>query len=162
MTIALYASIWLSTLCLVAGEAGKRLARVRRRRARWAIAAWGAGVGLAIVHTLLALHLVYDWDHARAVTVTAERAAAVYGTAWQGSLFVNYAFITWWLAETAWWWRAPQSYLHRARVTEWAWRVTTCVVVINGTVIFASPAGRMAGVPLAAALVAVWIRRGPT
>lgn len=156
MTIALYGSIWLALLCFVIGEAGKRQHRLTQVPERWTIAVWGMGAALACAHTLLALHVTYHWDHARAVVVTAERAATVYGIAWQGSLFVNYAFLGWWLAECLWWWRAPQSYIRRPAVIEWLWRAVAFTILANGAVVFASPAGRLAGAPLILALAFIW------
>jgi hypothetical protein len=156
MMIALYGTIWLALFALLLGELGRRRNRQTGVTTRWAIVASAIGVALGTIHTLLALGVVYDWDHARAATVTAERAAVVYGVAWPLSLYVNYLFLAWWLADTIWWWRATSSFLTRSPVIEWAWRLTAFTMVVNGAVIFASPAGRIAGVPLTAALLFVW------
>ena len=156
MSVALYVSIWLALVALLAGEIGRRRNRQTLVTARWAILCSLGGVLLAGVHTLLALGVAYGWDHERAVTVTAERAATVYGVAWPGSLYVNYVFLAWWLLDTIWWWRAPASFVWRPWPIEWLWRITVFTMVVNGAVIFASPAGRMIGVPLVAALLLVW------
>lgn len=156
MTIALYASIWLALVCLLLGELGRRRHRQTLVHTRWATVVSAAGVALGVAHTLLALAVAYDWNHARAVQVTAERAATVYGVAWPGSLYVNYLFLAWWAVDVAWWWRAPLSFIGRPSALEWAWRLTAFTMVLNGAVIFASPAGRIAGVPLVAALLFVW------
>jgi len=156
MMVALYVSIWLALVALLLGELGRRRNLQTLVTTRWAIVASAIGVALATTHTLLALGVAYDWDHARAVAVTAERAAEVYGVAWAGSLYVNYVFLVWWLADTIWWWRAPVSFVTRPRPIEWLWRVTAFTMVFNGTVIFASTAGRIAGVPLVVALLFVW------
>ena len=156
MTSALYLSIWLALIALLGAEVG----RVRDRRTvattHWAIVCSIVGVVLAGLHTLLALGGVYGWDHARAVAVTAERAASLYGVVWPGSLYVNYVFLAWWLLDTIWWWRAPASFVRRPRPIEWAWRITVFTMVINGAVIFSSPAGRFVGVPLVASFLLVW------
>lgn len=156
MTVALYVTIWLALVALLLGELGRRRNRQTLVTTRWAIAASGIGVALGTAHTLLALGVAYSWDHARAVTVTAERAAEVYGVAWPGSLYVNYVFLAWWLADTIWWWRSPLTFLHRAWPIDWVWRLTVFTMVVNGAVIFASPAGRIAGIPLVAVLLFVW------
>ncbi len=156
MTVALYVSIWLALIALLLGELGRRRNKQTGVTTRWAIVASAIGVALGAAHTLLALGVVYDWDHARAVAVTAERAATLYGVAWPGSLYVNYVFLAWWLADTGWWWLSPRTFLRRPALIEWAWRVTTFTMVINGAVIFASPAGRVAGVPLVVGLLVVW------
>jgi hypothetical protein len=157
MTIALYATIWLSFVCFVAGEFGKRRQRFDPLARRWPV--WAAGVALAMVHALLALHVTYGWDHTRAVAVAAERAGVVYGVAWHGSLYVNYIFIAWWSADTVWWQRAPASYLGRPSIIEWSWRAVAFIMWANGAVVFASGAGRIAGVPMLMALLYAWVRR---
>lgn len=149
-------AIWLALACLLLGELGRRRHRQTLVHTVWATKASAIGVVLGAAHTLLALGVVYDWDHARAVQVTAERAATVYGVAWPGSLYVNYVFLAWWAADVAWWWRAPQSFIRRSPAIDWAWRLTAFTMVLNGAVIFASPAGRIAGLPLVAALLFVW------
>ncbi len=156
MMVALYVTIWLALVALLLGELGRRRNRQTGVTTRRAIVASAIGVVLGTAHTLLALGVVYDWDHARAVTVTAERAATLYGVAWPGSLYVNYVFLAWWLADTGWWWLSPRTFLRRPSIIEWAWRLTAFTMVINGAVIFASPAGRVAGVPLVVALLFVW------
>jgi hypothetical protein len=156
MIVALFATIWLALVALVLSELGRRQSRHTRVATSWPIALSGLGVALATAHTLLALGAIYDWDHARAATVTAARAADIYGIAWAGSLYVNYLFLTWWLADTLWWWRSPATFLDRSGLLEWAWRFTAFTMVVNGAIIFASPAGRIAGIPLTVALLFVW------
>lgn len=156
MSVALYLSIWLALMALLAGEIGRRRNLRTPETARRAILCSIVGVFLAGAHTLLALGVVYDWDHERAVTATAERTATVYGVVWPGGLYVNYVFLAWWLFDTIWWWRAPASFVSRPWPIEWLWRITVFTMVLNGAVIFASPAGRFVGVPLVAALLLVW------
>lgn len=156
MMVALYGSIWIALVALLLGELGRRRNRQTGVTTRWAIAASAIGVVFTSAHILLALGVVYDWDHARAAQVTAERAAGLYGVVWPLSLYVNYVFLAWWLADTLWWWRATSSFLTRSPLIEWAWRLMALTMVVNGAVIFASTAGRVAGVPLTAALLFVW------
>jgi hypothetical protein len=156
MTIALYAAIWLALVCLVLGELGRRRQRQTGVHTLWATKFSAVGVLLTAAHTLLAIGVAYDWDHARAVQLTAERAATVYGVAWPGSLYVNYVFIAWWAADVTWWWLRPASFVGRPALLEWAWRALVLTMTVNGAIIFASPAGRVAGVPLVAALLFVW------
>ena len=154
--VALYVTIWLALVALLLSELGRRRNRQTGVTTYWAIVCSAIGVVFTAAHILLALGVVYDWDHARAAAVTAQRAAVVYGVAWPFSLYVNYVFLTWWLADTLWWWRATPSFLTRSPLIEWAWRLTALTMVVNGAVIFASTAGRIAGVPLTAALLFVW------
>jgi hypothetical protein len=154
--IALYATIWLSLAGLLVGELGRRRHRRTGVASRWAQASSAAGVALGIVHALLALGGVYGWNHARAVELTAQRAATVYGIGWPGSLYVNYIFLAWWAVDTAWWWRSPGTFLRRPAALDWFWRVMAFTMVLNGAVIFGSTAGRVAGVPLTAGLLLAW------
>jgi hypothetical protein len=154
--VALYVTIWFALVALLFGELGRRRNRQTGVTTRWAVVSSAIGVVFTAAHILVALGVVYGWDHARAAAVTAQRAAGVYGVAWPLSLYVNYVFLAWWIVDTWWWWRSPQSFLSRSPVIEWAWRLLAFTMVINGAVIFASTAGRMAGVPLTAALLVVW------
>ena len=156
MAAALYGSIWIALACFVIGETGKRLQRRSATSARWAIYSWILGAALAWTHALLALHFVYGWDHERAIAVAAERAGRVYGVPWRGSLYMNYAFLIWWAVEVVWWRLRPAAYLTRWAAIEWAWRLAAFTMLLNGAVIFASPMGRVAGLPLMAALAYAW------
>ena len=155
--IALYATIWLSLAGLLLGELGRRRHRQTFIPPRWAQVCSAAAVALGIVHSLLALGLVYGWDHARAVELTAQRAARVYGVGWPGSLYVNYVFLGWWALDTAWWWQSPGTFVRRPAVLDWSWRLMVFTMVINGAVVFASSAGRIAGVPLTVGLLWAWL-----
>lgn len=161
MSIALYATIWLSLLGLLLSELGRRQQRHMLMPVRWAQACAAIGISLGVVHSLLAFAIVYDWNHERAVEVTAARGAAMYGVTWAGSLYVNYVFLAWWTADTLWWWRSPGTFVRRSTVIEWLWRLTVLTMVVNGAVVFASPAGRLAGVPLTAGLLWAWFGGGP-
>ena len=156
MTVALYATIWLSLLGLLLSEVGRQRQRLTLSRARWPIAWSAIGIVAGVVHSLIAFDSVYHWDHALAVELTASRAAELYGIAWAGSLYVNYLFLAWWATDTVWWALSPDSFIRRASAIEWLWRLLVLTMVVNGAVIFASPTGRIAGVPLTAALLWAW------
>jgi hypothetical protein len=100
-------------------EAGKRQHHLTQAPERWTVA---VSMGAALpARTLLALHVTYHWDHARAVVVTAERAAMVHGIARQGSLFVNYVFRM--VAGRSPLVVARATVLHpSSAVIEWLWR----------------------------------------
>ena len=157
---AVYATIWLSLAGLLLGELGRRRHRQTLIAPRWAQLCSAAAVALGVVHAILALGVVYDWNHARAVELTAQRAATVYGIGWPGSLYVNYVFLGWWAMDTAWWWRSPDTFLQRPAALDWFWRLMTFTMVVNGAIVFGSTAGRIAGVPLAIGLLLAW-RPGP-
>ncbi len=151
-----YVTIWLSLAGLLLGEVGRRRHRQTLIPPRWAQLGSAAGVALGVVHSLLALAVVYGWNHALAVEVTAQRSATVYGFGWPGGLYVNYVFLGWWVMDTVWWWRSPGTFVRRPALFNWFWRLMTFTMVVNGAVVFASPAGRLAGVPLVAGLLWVW------
>ena len=159
--IALYSTIWLAITCLVLGEYARGVLRAARVSPGWAVPVSALGVSLAAVHSVLAIGVAYHWDHALAARLTAERAATVYGVAWPGSLYVNYVFLAFWALDTAWWARAPRSFATRPAAVEWLWRLFAFTMIVNGAVVFASPAGRWAGVPLTAALLVLWLRDRP-
>ena len=153
---AVYVTIWLSLAGLLLGELGRRRHRQTLRPPRWARAGSAAGVVLGVAHALLALGVVYDWNHASAVELTAQRAATVYGIGWAYSLYVNYVFLAWWAADTAWWSQSPETFLRRPPALDWMWRLMAFTMVVNGAIIFGSTAGRIAGVPLAIGLLLAW------
>jgi hypothetical protein len=138
----LFASIWVALALFVAGEAGKGPLAMNGRPPRWARPLSISGAILAIVHALIAFDARYDWNHDAAVTATAAQAADLYGFAWRGSLYVNYAFLALWLV--AWSWR------------HWAWRGFVLMMMVNGAIVFARPEARPLGAVLVAALLWAW------
>jgi len=140
-----YATIWIALALLVAAEIGKGPLAQDGRPARWARMAWLAGALLAIGHAALALAVRYHWDHPLAVRETARQGAALYGFAWSGSIYVNYVFLTLWLA-VAWRWQ------------HWLWRLFVLVMVVNGAILFARPIARPFGVLLVALLLWAWTK----
>ena len=105
-----------------------------------------AGLALALVHVLLAFHFVYAWDHEAAVTATARQTAAVVGWGWRGGIFVNYVFLAVWLADVCWWWAAPAAHASRSLRLETARLAAFLFMFVNGAIVFASGAGRLAGI----------------
>lgn len=142
----LYLTIWAALALLVAAEIGKGPLAHDGRPARCFRPVWLAGGALAIIHTLLALAIRYNWDHALVARETARQAADLYGVAWSGSIYVNYVFLGLWIA-VAWRWQ------------HWLWRLFVLVMVVNGAVIFARPGARPFGAVLVGLLVWAWAKR---
>ena len=140
----------LATLAWAAGEV---LMRRSRRADRWARMAWTVAIVLAGIHVVLAFQFVYGWDHDIAVAETARQAADRFGWGWRGSLYVNYAFLLWWLADVCWWWAAPASHMSRSLRFEILRLAAFTFMFFNGAVVFASGAGRLAGIAAMAAVV---------
>jgi hypothetical protein len=152
MTVALYATIWIALLLLVAAEVGKSRLAGPDGAASWARVAWTVGGLLLVVHVLIALHVRYGWHHEAAVAATARQAAEVYGFEWRGSIYVSYLFTILWLLEAVRW---PRHRPDRSRTT-WALRVFFLVVIANGAIVFATPAGRILGTLVVATLLWAW------
>jgi hypothetical protein len=139
----LFVTIWAALILFVAAEAGKGPLKVNGQPPRWAWPAWVAGAVIAIIHAIIAIGVRYNWDHDAAVRGTANQAAALYGVAWQGSIYVNYVFLLLWLC-AAWTWR------------HWAWRAFVVTMLVNGAIVFARPLARPFGVVLVATLLWAW------
>jgi len=150
---ALYATIWLALALFVAGAAAEHGSA---RTETWGRRAWALGAPLCVLHMLVALGTRHGWSQAHAAAEIARRSAEVYGWRWSGAIWVNYSFATLWSAETAWRGLRPAAYARRPRALAWTLRGFYLVVVVNAAIVFASPAGRVVGVPLVAWLVWSW------
>jgi hypothetical protein len=147
----------LATIAWAAGEALMRRSAASDRLAR---VLWTIGIALALVHVVVAFHLVYAWDHEVAVTATARQAADRFGVGWRGSIYVNYVFLALWLADVCWWWIAPLSRVSRSDRLEMTRLAVFVFMFLNGAVVFASGIGRLVGiVSLSVVLFAMWTRR---
>lgn len=157
MRLALYLTIWFAMAALVASEWA---ARGRGRLGPVSgDALSAAGLAACLVHILIAILHHHGGDHAAAVAATARQTEAVYGVAWGGGVWVNYAFVVLWAADLLWRRAAPARYARRRRVVVWLTRAFVFVIVVNAVVVFAAPATRMLGVALSTALLLAW--RGP-
>ena len=158
--VAVRSTMILATLAWAAGEVLMRRSPEADRRARMA---WTIAIVLAGIHVVLALHFVYGWNHEVAVAETARQAAERFGWGWRGSLYVNYAFLGWWLAEVCWWWAAPYSHATRSFRFEIVRLAAFTFMFTNGAVVLASGAGRVAGIAaIAAVVIAAAARRRRT
>ncbi len=146
-------------LATVAWAAGEALMRRSPRSDRWARAIWTAGITLALIHVVLAFHLVYGWNHEAAVAATVRQAADRFGWGWQGGIYVNYVFLALWLADVCWWWLAPASHASRSPRMETARFAVFLFMFLNGAVVFASGSGRLVGIAsVIVALLRKWGR----
>jgi len=143
----LLGTIWVSLALFVAGERG------RLRGAAWALRVWTLGAVLCAAHMLVAFLAVYGGSAETMVEETARQTASVYGLAWGGGAYVNVLFLASWIAEVVWWRAAPAAYQGRPPLVTWLLRGFYFVIILNGAVIFAHGAGRIAG----ALLVAAWM-----
>jgi hypothetical protein len=139
----LFVTIWAALALLLVAEIGKGPLAIEGRAAPWARPAWIAGALLAIVHAVVAVAVRYQWDHEAAVRATAEQAAAIYGFAWRGNIYVNYVFLALCLFAAASW-------------RHWAWRAFVITMIVNGAIVFARPGARPFGAALVLALAWAW------
>ena len=156
MEAALYWTIWIALTLFAAGQAGKRISRDGRVPVPWAWPVSAAGAALLIVHIAIAMGARHGWRHAAAWSATAEQTASVYGLAWGGGVYFNYAFVALWLIEL---WQSRPARPHRA---SWppaltaAIRLFYLVMVINAGIVFAGGLRRWFGVLIVTALVVSW------
>jgi hypothetical protein len=150
---SLYFTIWLGLALFVAGETGRSLAR-RSPPPAWAWWTFTLGAILAIVHTMLAFHVVHDWVHDDAVRNTRLQTLAVYGVDVPWGIYVNYLFLAIWAAD-AWAWASGR--LLSPRVL-WSLRAFYAVIIVNAAVIFAAGSRRGLGIAVITWLVVIWIK----
>jgi hypothetical protein len=153
---ALYWTIWIALALFAAGEAGKRALRSGRPVRPLAWFGWTAGLALGIVHTAMAFALRHEWSHEAAVESTARQAEAVYGLAWGGGLYVNYAFLGVWAWEAARWRQSPASVAAQPVWLVRSLQLFYFVIILNAAVIFAGGARRIAGALLVLCLLWIW------
>ena len=135
-----------------------------KRPAAWRAArvAWTAGVLFALVHAAAAFHVHHAWSHRQALASTASQTAAVTGLAWSGGLYVNYAFLTMWAADTCYWWRSPSAYRTLPAWFQTARALTFLFMFFNGAVVFAHGATRWLGLVCIGMAGSAWYFRGST
>jgi hypothetical protein len=143
-------TIVLATLAWTLGEVLMRRSAASDRLAR---AVWSIGIALAWVHVMLAFEFVYGWDHTAAVDATAQQTTELVGWGWRGGIYINYVFLTLWLADVCWWWADPASHAARSVGFEATRLALFTFMFFNGAVVFASPATRVVGIAAVAAVL---------
>ena len=118
----------LATVAWAVGEALMRRSPISDRLAR---AIWTMGIALALIHVVLAFQLVYAWNHEAAVAATVRQAVERFGWGWRGGIYVNYVFLTLWLADVCWWWVAPASHASRSIQIETVRRALFTFMFLN-------------------------------
>jgi hypothetical protein len=153
MEFWLYFTIWTALACLAAAELARRPrpGRAAGTRGAWTVSA--AGLAACVVHIAIAMIHRHGGSHAAAILETARQTEAVYGVAWGGGVYVNYAFVALWAADLWRWRRRPLAPWPRA--ARWALRVFVLVIVFNAAVVFARK-GWPLGIVLTTALAWAW------
>lgn len=160
--VLMRATIWAAVTLFVAAQLGHRARAERARGGGWPSRAFAAGAVLLGVHMAMAMAWTHAWSHTAALADTARVTASVYGVAWSGGLYANYAFLALWVAEAVWWWRSPAGYASRSRGLTWTIRALFAVILVNATVVFTRGPSQVLGLVLMLALLWAWRpSRGP-
>jgi hypothetical protein len=121
---------------------------------------WTAGAILAVVHSAAAFGVFYGWSHETARVQTMRQTAALTGVDFPGGIYINYLFLSAWLADAAWWWASPRSYEMRSDWVSRAVRGFIFFIIVNGAVIFADGMARLIGLlAVSLAIAGAWHRR---
>lgn len=153
--LAVFTTIWLAVLLFVAGESGRALSPGATKPPRWAWWCFFLGCLIAIVHTLLALAIVHQWNHADAVHDTMRLTREMYGVDLPAALYMNYVFLAVWLADALWWAASPAGYV-RPRIVTWSLRGFYMLYLFNALVVFSHEWRRILGVVLLSWLARIW------
>jgi hypothetical protein len=121
--------------------------------------AWTAGALAMIVHSAAAFALFYGWNQAAALAATAAQTAALTGLDWSGGLYVNYAFVALWTADSMWWWLSPAGYLRRPATLDWSIRFFFYFMMLNGAVVFADVWMRVLGMLAIGVVTIAWLMK---
>jgi hypothetical protein len=150
-------TIWVAVAGYAAGTTAFALSGGRRawsRAARWA---WTAACAALLAHVACAFHFFHGWSHAAAHLDTARQTREVFGLDWGGGLYINYALMTGWSLDVAWWWLAGlDSYRRRPRLLVAAWHGFLVFIIFNATVVFKDGVARWAGLGLCLGLCLAW------
>lgn len=154
MTIV-YVTIWIAMVLFVAGESGRAFSPARVKPPRWAWWMFFTGWVVAVVHTFLAFAIAHNWSHADALHDTARLTREMYGVDFDQALYMNYVFLTVWLADAWWWAAAPQGYV-RPTVATWIFRGFYIIYLFNAMVVFAQGWRRILGLLFVSWLARMW------
>jgi len=148
-------TIWFT----IAGYALGASYHIANRKWVWENAArlvWTAGCISLLIHVVFAFHYYHGWSQASAYRETARQTAEVFGLDWGGGLYVNYAVISAWALDVAWWWLWPDGYRRRPRLLTVTWQGFLLFIFFNATVVFVNGPLRWLGMAFCAALVILW------
>lgn len=99
--------------------------------------AWTIACGALAAHYISAFHFFHHWSHSAAYLETARQTEEVFKINWGGGLFINYAFLTIWIADVGFWWlRGLDSYRRRPLALVMTWHGVLLFIIFNATVVF--------------------------
>ena len=118
---------------------------------------WRLGLVALIAHLVCVFHFAHDWSHANALADTTLRTAQIIGVESGFGLYLNYAFYLAWAGDVAWQRLAKQSHTNRSSWVTAALHIFMAFMWFNGTVVFGSTWGRIAGLASIAGLGAWFV-----
>ena len=153
------ATIWVA---IVAYAIGSLVFALARGRSRWDSATrvlWTIAVLSLVGHFICAYQFYHHWSHESAYLDTARQTDEVIGLDWGGGLFINYAFLTIWTIDVAWWWlRGLSSYRMRPWPVVAAWHGFMIFILFNAMVVFKDGPTRWVGLVICLVLLLSWAR----
>ncbi len=142
-------TIWLAVaawLLRVFVEAGRSIAS-RDRVMRWS---WLIGALAGVAHVIAAMGIGHCWSLDNAMRHTAMETRRVFDVELPSSIFVNFAFVAWWLIDAVREFRSREVHpLGAVRHGVWL------VMMLNGTVVFGPRYWTWIAVPCVIAFVIV-------
>ena len=148
VTIWLAVAAWLLRVFVEAsGRSFESRDRVLRRT-------WLVGALACVAHVVVAMGFGHCWSLANAMRHTAMETRRVFDVELPRSIFVNFAFVVWWLVDAVREFRRPQPRsLGAVRHGIWL------LMMLNGTVVFGPRYWIWIAAPCAVAFLVVRLRR---
>lgn len=149
-------TVWVSLAAFAVAAITFHFSRGSRRWDRRARLAYTLALLSLLVHVAFAFHFYHAWSQDSVYRETARQTAEVFGLDWGGGMYVNYAFMIFWTADVAWWWRGLEGYRRRPKAIAAAWYAFLLFIVFNATFVFASGVVRWLGLLLCLTLCFLW------
>lgn len=148
LTIWLAVAAWLLRVFV---EGCGRSFPARDRVIRWS---WLIGALACVAHVIVAMGIGHCWSLANAMRHTAMETRRVIGVELPWSVFVNFAFVAWWLFDAVREFRAREVRpLGTVRHGVWL------MMMLNGTVVFGPSYWKWIAIPCAVVVASVYLRR---
>jgi hypothetical protein len=150
-------TIWIAIAGYAIGTVVFATIRKRSGAEWWTRLAWTIGCAALIAHFASAFEFYHSWSHASAYADTARQTAEVFKVNWGGGLLINYAVVSLWIADVAWWWFAGlDSYRRRPWLITILWHSFLIFIIFNATVVFKDGLVRWIGLFVCVILVMSW------
>lgn len=120
---------------------------------------WTLACVLLIAHMAAAFHYYHHWSHSAAMVETTRQTQERIGVVFAGGIYLNYALALLWMADCAWWWRAPLSYARRPLWVGALVHGYLLFIALNGAVVFEPGATRWWSIAACILLLALAARR---